>query len=330
MIPTTLDPITTYALLYVALTGNLYPIFTLILLHMRGVYTLLSSILAIISWTLSTAVLFKIIGHLRKPVTMADYESGFKSLFNLQTCGGSSTVALCQQMMGQNPLGNFSTGYQDLHFFPISLIIWAINTFVLLLLLANFISSSASPLPWVFDKLKSKKDKLKCLFSHRLAVLRLFILSLYIGAIIAAFWYQARIFDQYLRWDVIDYTMRGWSFGQIVAVLTLAPSVTNFSISLVGCVKYLHNCLHLQYSKVNDSPDEEHGAANGECESAVETVQLNSKRYTISSVASTYLPTDSLYDAVEESLRTFRWSLYEEQDLRHSAALTNTPAVNVE
>jgi hypothetical protein len=284
------DPVTSYALLYVSLIGILYPIFTLMLLHIRRVYTWSSSLLTIISWSLSTAVLFKIVGRLRQPLTEADSESGFKSLFDLQTCGGSSAMALCQQMMGQNPLGNFSTGYERLHFFPVFLVIWAISTFVLLLLLGNFISSSASPLPRPFDKLKFnkdklkfKKDKLKCLFSRRLAAISIALLQfIIIGLYIAAILYQAEIVRQYLRWDVID--THGWNFGQIVAVLTLAPSLIGF----LSCLKDKLCGRPHQYGEINDSPEEEHGAAYGERESAAETVRPEPR---ISSVASTCSPT---------------------------------------
>ena len=226
MIHKTSDPVTSYALLYIALIGILYPIITLMLLHVRRVYTWGSSLLTIISWSLSTAVLFKVLGHLRQPITEADYESGIKSLFNLQTCGGSSAIALCQQMVGQNPLGNFSAGYERLHFFSVFVVIWAISTLVFLLLFCNFISNSASR---PFDKLK---DKLKCCFSGRLAAIGIqLLLFIIIGLYLAAIWYQTEILAQYLRWDVID--IHGWTFGQIVALLMLGPSLLGFLRCLI-------------------------------------------------------------------------------------------------
>lgn len=249
------DPITSYALLYAALTGILYPIFTLMLLHVRRVYTWWSSLLTIISWSLSSAVLFKILGHLRQPITEADYESGLKSLFNLQTCGGSSAIALCQQMVGQNQLGNFSASYERLHFFPVLLTIWIISTLVLLLLLDNFISNRTPLLLQPFDKLE---EKLKCRFP-RFAIIGILLLPL-VGLYTAAIGYQAEILRQYLSWDVID--IRGWTYGQIVAVLMLVPSLLGFLRCLIpSCLedKLRHLCDHLhrgQYSEINDSPDE--------------------------------------------------------------------------
>ncbi|KAL8705899.1 MAG: hypothetical protein Q9225_007999, partial [Loekoesia sp. 1 TL-2023] len=98
-----MDPLNAYGFLPVAINGFLAQTFTLLQLHRHKRFSWYVSALVFISWLLSTIILWAIIKYLTtRPIGMQDFE--FRSLSQIDSCGGSSALALCEQRVGGSPL----------------------------------------------------------------------------------------------------------------------------------------------------------------------------------------------------------------------------------
>lgn len=98
-----LDPLNGYGFLPVAINGFLAQTFTLLQLHRNKRFSWYLSTLVFISWLLSTIILWAIIKYLTaRPIGTQDFE--FRSVSQINSCGGSSALVLCEQRLDRSPL----------------------------------------------------------------------------------------------------------------------------------------------------------------------------------------------------------------------------------
>ncbi|KAH8194143.1 hypothetical protein TruAng_011690 [Truncatella angustata] len=100
-----INPLTGYVLIFVAIDGFLCPVFTLMLLHYCGIKFRYLTALTVISWAISSGVFLRLVSVLSHiSFDESAMQSGLEELFQVSSCGGSSAMMLCQQMLGTNPL----------------------------------------------------------------------------------------------------------------------------------------------------------------------------------------------------------------------------------
>jgi len=208
--PLTIDPLNGYALLSVAITGFLPPIFTLMLLHSQDNRQWFSTIMVIITWLLSTVLFWLLYANLSfMNGSNARLAEARNSLFKVPTCGGYSAMSMCQENVGNDPLRYMMEFYNWNKFPGIQTVwlTWVLTTLVFIgLLVIRMIdfwrsSSRAS---------SSGQTKAERAFWITSAILLLF-----------SFIYQLLMYLRYRRMDVID--KHNWTFGQVVALMIWAP-----------------------------------------------------------------------------------------------------------
>lgn len=250
-----LDPLNGYGFLPVAINGFLAQTFTLLQLHRHKRFSLYVSALVFISWLLSTIILWAIIKYLTaRPIGTQDFE--YRSLSQIDSCGGSSALALCEQRMGGSPLMYLfyhvvsKTGYGSTLLFGTTKIgnlivptIWVVCTMCLVILLGHqcfgspglgfFVSRNQSPRPTVRLRGCGWQDKFRYLFSHPwTGTIGFYLVSCMFFLATA---YQALLFYTYLGLNLVD--LSGWGFGQIIAMVVWAPVLADY--------------FYLQFSKLN-------------------------------------------------------------------------------
>lgn len=244
MHPSHIDPLNGYPLVSVTLMGCIGPVLTLTLLHSHGVKFRSSLALCIMSWILNTIIFFMLVSNLSRSLdddTIVD--QAIRSLSEVNLCGGSSAMVMCQEWIGTNPLQNLS-GFFNKGAVPnisnVSLI-WAFTAIVLLSLISPQVikawkgrgvfmkkapqSLRPAPMPrhGMFKRLAEglASPWAGCLIL--LLTVMLFSLTLI---------YEFIMVRTYSDMDVID--TNGWTFGQVVAVLFWAPPLFDAMQSLFG------------------------------------------------------------------------------------------------
>ncbi|KAK5096254.1 hypothetical protein LTR70_003107 [Exophiala xenobiotica] len=233
--PLSINPLDGYALLSVAITAFMPPVFTLMLLHHKGKKSWFSTALVLVSWLTASILFFMLLSNLwsvsNNPKRLAEARN---SLFQVDSCGGYSAMSLCQENMHNDPLKYLTLFYnkQSLPNIQTVILLWLWTTIVLAILQFRQFSAggktqSAGQGPHPTTRARSWKARLAAIFNnlnnattHLIVVL---IASIIFGL---AFGYQARMVIQYFEMDVVD--KYGWSFGQWVAVLFWIPPLIDF------------------------------------------------------------------------------------------------------
>ena len=252
-----LDPLNGYGFLPVAINGFLAQTFTLLQLHRNKRFSWYISTLVFTSWLLSTIILWAIIKYLTaRPIGTQDFE--FRSLSQINSCGGSSALALCEQRVDRSPLSYLFyhivsvTGYGPTILFGTTKIgtlivptIWVFCTMCLTMLLGHqcfgspglgfFASRGPHTRPTVRLQGGGWQDRLRDLFSNPWTGITGFYLASCMFFLSTA--YQALLFYNYLALKLVD--LSGWSFGQIIAIVVWLPVLADY--------------LYLQFSKSRKS-----------------------------------------------------------------------------
>lgn len=235
--PWRVDPLTGYALLSVAITGFLCPIFTLMLLHSHGCRSWYAGILTTSSYILGTVVFWSLFKNLSPHVgSTTSSDETLRALYQIPSCGYSSAIALCPQTIASDPLDYLAAFYNEgqipnLKTMPI---LWGWSTLVLILLAVNQICHSMG----LVHQNSSTQGETRSMWSMVLSIFGhpaiLLLASILFGLSLG---YQARMLMKYSKSAVIDW--HGWSFGQVVAVVIWVQPVAD----------YLHSWLR-EYSSI--------------------------------------------------------------------------------
>ena len=245
--PFKLDPLNAFGLLPVALNGLLPITFTLMLLYhfrhsMQDPLKWYPILLTDTSYLLNTVVLFAVVSYLTpiKNKGIALKESAFQSLGGIDSCGGSSAIALCLATQRDSPPAFLLQQFPNLAFAGIHLapLVWAICTTCLGAI--NYQHFRRIKVGQRFELSFLNLDTQETIaprrrdFTQVLRVLR--GPTLYYAASITIMFslvFQAIMFYTYLKLGLVD--LKTWSLGQIVAITVWIPPVIDY--------------LHLQSSK---------------------------------------------------------------------------------
>ncbi|KIX04569.1 uncharacterized protein Z518_05439 [Rhinocladiella mackenziei CBS 650.93] len=225
--PWTTDPLTGYALLSVAITGFLCPIFTLMLLHSHGCRSWYGGFLAVLSYVLASIVFWALFENLSPHIgSTTSSDETLHKLYQISSCGNSSAIALCPQTIGNDPL-EYLAGFYNQGNIPnlqTAPLLWGWSTLILIVLSVNQIGHSlglrreAPSRPQ--SPIKSARTWVIRVLNHPVT---LFLACTLFGLCLG---YQARMLLKYSRSDVIDWD--GWSFGQVVAVVIWIQPVADY------------------------------------------------------------------------------------------------------
>lgn len=234
--PWATDPLNGIGFLFVAITGFLPPVFTLLLLHSRHHKSWFTYAMTLLSWILATANFFSLFVQFSSLSYIDDVsESALRDRNEITACSGGSAFALCSLVTGRNPLryaGRFFT-YDGSNAFPnfkTIPFIWVCST---LMLVAVTISQLHSPRPASNGMPSSHKkggfasdppNRIYRWSSHWAGLVVAFLTFVF-GTI----YYQAGMLRQLHLMNVIDWN--GWSFGQIAAVTIWIPIVVEYAYS---------------------------------------------------------------------------------------------------
>ena len=222
MDPMNINPLDGYALLSVAITAFMPPVFTLMLLHHKGQKSWFSTALVIVSWLVASILFFMLLSNLlsvsNNPERLAEARN---SLFQVDTCGGYSAMSLCQENMHNEPLRYLTLFYnkQSLPNIKTVILLWIWTTVVLAVLQYRQVFSGKNthlsvptkPAPGWRSRFSAMRN------SSNTAVTRLIVLLIASLVFGLAFGYQAQMVIQYFQMDVVN--RDDWTFGQWVAVL---------------------------------------------------------------------------------------------------------------
>jgi hypothetical protein len=225
--PWSVDPLTGYALLSVAITGFLCPVFTLMLLHTYGCKSWYMGALTTLSYVLATITFWLLFVNLYPHIgSTSGSDETLRALYQIPSCGYSSAITLCPQTIGNDPLEYLALFYNkggipNLKTMPL---LWAWSTFILIILAINQIRHCFEP---VHQNHSRSLNFMQSTWSLCLRILAhpasLILASTLFGL---ALGYQAQMLRQYARSDVIDWY--GWSFGQVVAVVIWVPPIADY------------------------------------------------------------------------------------------------------
>ncbi len=244
--PFKLDPLNAFGLIPVALNGLLPITFTLMLLYhfrhaMQDTLKWYPILLTDISYLLNTVVLFAVVNYLTpiKNKGIALEESAFRHLGGMDSCGGSTAIALCLATQRDSPPAFLLQQFPNLAFAGIRLapLVWAICTTCLGTI--NYQHFRRNKVGQRFE-LSVNPDTQGTIaprrrnFAQVLRVLRGATLY-YVASITILFSliFQAIMFYTYLKLGLVD--LKTWSLGQIVAITVWIPPIIDY--------------LHLQSSK---------------------------------------------------------------------------------
>lgn len=233
MNPAKVDALNGYALVAASIMGFLPPVFTLMLLHSHGVKSIFSTAMVVVTWLVNTVIFFILVRNLSAVKGDSDLLGvGLQSLFKTTSCGGSSAMALCHQLTGAEPLAYLDQFFNkspvpNIKNVPV---LWVYATVVLLFLVIRqliglFTKETAAP-PQAVQRPGPAGVKPKIRWVSIILqspALRFGLLLLATVLFCFALGYEFRVVREYQKMDVID--KKGWSFGQVVAVLFWIPPV---------------------------------------------------------------------------------------------------------
>lgn len=230
-----IDPLNGYPLVSVTLMGCIGPVLTLSLLYSHGVKFRSSMALCIISWMLNTIGFFMLVSNLSRSLDNPSIvDQAIRSLSETNLCGGSSAMVLCQEWMNTNPLRKLSEFFNKGTVPNISNVplIWAFTAIVLLTLISRQViqarEGEGMSIKKASQALRPAPIQRRGVL-HRLAEVlaspwaRFFILLLTVILFSLTLFYEYVMVRAYQDMDVID--KKGWTFGQVVAVMFWGPPV---------------------------------------------------------------------------------------------------------
>lgn len=245
--PFHLDPLNAYGFLPVAMNGFLPQTFTLLQLHRERKFSWYLTALTVVSWILNTIILWAIIEYLTGPnLGTRDFE--FRSISQIDTCGGSTALALCLQTNGVTPLGYVkdtarkSTTYGHTILFGTTTIgtlivptIWVFCTLCLLILLGHQVLGSTglklfpSRVPAEVRRaaLRQKPglwNRFKYLFANPWTGEIGFAVASAVFFVTTA--YQGLLYYNFVNLKLVN--RAGWGFGQIIAVTVWIPVIFDY------------------------------------------------------------------------------------------------------
>jgi hypothetical protein len=232
MNPAKVDALNGYALVAASIMGFLPPVFTLMLLHSHAIKSLFSTSMVVVSWLVNSVVFFILVRNLSAVKGEADLLGvGLQSLFKTTSCGGSSAMALCHQLTGEEPLAYLDQFFNkspvpNIKTVPV---LWGYTTVILAILvlrqiLGQFSKGSQPPQATQRPGQTNRVRRLNCLPAILQRPATKFTLLLLATTLFCfALGYEFRVVREYQKMDVID--KQGWSFGQVVAVLFWVPPV---------------------------------------------------------------------------------------------------------
>ena len=238
--PFELDPLNAFGLLPVALNGLLPITFTLMLLYhfrhsMQDPLKWYPILLTDVSYLLNTVVLFAVVSYLApiKNKGIALKESAFQSLGGIDSCGGSTAIALCLATQRDSPPAFLLQQFPNLAFAGIRLspFVWAICTTCLGAI--NYRHFRQTKLGQRFELSFRKHDTRETIAPRRLDFTQVIRVlrgtTLYYAASITILFsliFQAIMFYTYLKLGLVD--LKTWSLGQIVAITVWIPLVIDY------------------------------------------------------------------------------------------------------
>lgn len=208
--PATIDPLNGYALLSVAITGFLPPIFTLMLLHSQSDRQWFLTVMVVFTWALSTGLFWALYDNLSSiDGSNERLAEARNSLFNVTTCGGYSAMSMCQENIHNDPLHYMMQFYNWNKFPGIQTVwlTWVLPTLVFIFLLVIRIVSFSKP------------RRGPTSFRHRNIMRTFWVTST--ALLFFSFIYQLLMYLRYKQMEVID--KDNWTFGQVVALMVWAP-----------------------------------------------------------------------------------------------------------
>lgn len=238
--PFKLDPLNAFGLLPVALNGLLPTTFTLMLLYhfrhsMQDPLKWYPILLTDVSYLLNTVLLFAVVSYLApiKNKGIALKESAFQSLGAIDSCGGSTAIALCLATQRDSPPVFLLQQFPNLAFAGVRLapFVWAICTTCLGAI--NYRHFRQTKVGQRFELSFLNHDTRETIaprrrdFTRVLRALRGTTLY-YVASItiLLSLVFQATMFYTYLELGLVD--LKSWSLGQIVAITVWIPPVIDY------------------------------------------------------------------------------------------------------
>ena len=227
--PFKIDPLNGYGLLSVSICGFLPQTFTLMMLNVHGKRSWYLSILTCITWLLASMVFWAL--HTNLMGNAAVQDSSYRSLYDIDSCGGSGATALCLQTTGASPLAFLQDYYYHSIIPGINTvpIIWAWCSFVLCILMVSQClhrvpvpgqGSFQSLRPALGSNYRKVWDVIATAVSSTPAYLTASILFF------LAIAYQAAMFETYIP-QFID--SNNWAFGQVIAITLWIPPLLDYA-----------------------------------------------------------------------------------------------------
>ncbi|KAH6661312.1 hypothetical protein BKA67DRAFT_81626 [Truncatella angustata] len=244
-----INPLTGYVLIFVAIDGFLCPVFTLMLLHYCGIKFRYLTALTVISWAISSGVFLRLVSVLSHiSFDESAMQSGLEELFQVSSCGGSSAMMLCQQMLGTNPLFYMTQFYNhekvpSLETVPL-LLAW--STVVLLGVVAvQCLPALGETSTKVWHNaarvIRIPEPVVKALPIILSSTLFMLSIAYYVDMVVV-----------YQRMDLIDW--RGWDFGQVVAFLLWLPTLIELGDAFLK-IRRNRRQAHKFQQLADDEPD---------------------------------------------------------------------------
>lgn len=235
-----IDPINGYALLFVATIGFIQPVMMFMLLHTQKRREWYHIFAVSLSWLMSTVLFFILFINL-KNVTGNSHRvaQARNALFEVEACGGYSAMSLCTETGKSDPI-NFMMGFFNEDKIPNINNIWTLWLGSFFTLVTIF---SRRAFLWyqrrrdrLHSSISSAGSKLGAKADHTLPPMkpinRWAINSLVLATVFFAYCiiYQVLMVVKYIEMDLIDRTSKGWTFGQLVAMLLWAPALFEFTL----------------------------------------------------------------------------------------------------
>ncbi len=218
-----LDPLNAFALLPVSINGFLPQIFTLTVLHYYDLRSWYPLMLTYVSYLLNTIIFWPVVKYLNliRGKGTALKARAYKSLGDIDSCGGMTGIALCLPFQHDSPPAFLIQQYGSVAWFGTRAApwIWTWCTAVLLLLtLLQFRSTERKS--WEKTYLGSIVDRIYLMFQ---SIVTYGVISV---VFFAGMIYQAVMFHSYVALGLVE--LDTWSFGQIVAIAVWIPPVLDY------------------------------------------------------------------------------------------------------
>lgn len=253
--PFTLDPLNAFGLLPVSVNGFMPEIMTLMVLYYHEKHHWYSLLLTWTSYILNSVNFWAVRGYLSliNSNTVTIKRLAFESLGGIDSCGGTTGLALCFQFQSESPPKFLIRKYGNAALLGIKLApaVWAWCTVCLLIL--TYIRVRKSELGKKMTatfKTTNSTSVLGLLQRRSHSILRSPLLYYIASAVFfVGLAYQGTLFVQFLKLGLVDFET--WTFGQIVAITVWVPPVVDYLHSQFG-----RQIEHMYTPRItDDSPD---------------------------------------------------------------------------